>query len=162
MASLARAKTTRSSITRLAADSCLTVAEVVEDCERVRTALGIERWTVIGQSFGGHLALRYALRWPGHVHAVVFENPSFNVDSTSKTPRRTMEPRRTSRCGLLQGSAVLRVVAAGTLPARAAGAPRKGRERSDPERTGDHGVRTASPPRPDEYADAILTFIRSN
>ncbi|MDQ7992037.1 MAG: alpha/beta fold hydrolase [Propionicimonas sp.] len=33
--------------------------EIVHDCERVREALGVPRWTVLGQSFGGFTTLHY-------------------------------------------------------------------------------------------------------
>jgi proline iminopeptidase len=57
----------------------LTVADLIEDCEAVRQALGIERWAVAGQSFGGRLALRYAAAHPGHTSAVIFENPVWDM-----------------------------------------------------------------------------------
>ena len=57
----------------------LTVADLVDDCEAVRRALGIDRWAVLGHSFGGMLALRYAIAHPGAVSAAVFENPSWDV-----------------------------------------------------------------------------------
>jgi proline iminopeptidase len=57
----------------------LTVADLVDDCEAVRRVLGIDRWAVLGQSFGGMLALRYAIAHPGAVTAAVFENPSWDV-----------------------------------------------------------------------------------
>ncbi len=33
--------------------------EIVEDCEDLRRALGLERWSVLGQSFGGFCTTRY-------------------------------------------------------------------------------------------------------
>jgi proline iminopeptidase len=66
----------------LAAGSSLTIADLVDDCEAVREALGISRWTVLGQSFGGMLALRYAATHPGRVRAVIFENPAWDVALT--------------------------------------------------------------------------------
>ncbi|MGK2349753.1 alpha/beta fold hydrolase [Actinomyces sp. W5033] len=33
--------------------------EIVEDCEDLRRALGIERWSLLGQSFGGFCCVRY-------------------------------------------------------------------------------------------------------
>lgn len=38
--------------------------EIVEDCEDLRRALGIERWSLLGQSFGGFCAVRYASTHP--------------------------------------------------------------------------------------------------
>jgi proline iminopeptidase len=60
------------------------VAGLIEDCEAVRQALGIERWAVAGQSFGGRLALRYAAAHPGHTSAVIFENPVWDMAASTR------------------------------------------------------------------------------
>ena len=39
--------------------------EIVNDCELVREALGAQRWTVLGQSFGGFTTLHYLSTHPG-------------------------------------------------------------------------------------------------
>jgi proline iminopeptidase len=57
----------------------LTIADLVEDCEVVRNALGVSHWCVLGQSFGGGLALRYAALHPESVSGLVFENPIWDV-----------------------------------------------------------------------------------
>jgi proline iminopeptidase len=62
----------------------LTMADLIADCEEVRRALGIERWTVLGQSFGGGLALRYVTCYPGAVAAAVFENPVWDPGLSSR------------------------------------------------------------------------------
>ena len=67
-----------------AGGSRLTVADLIEDCEAVRQALGIERWAVAGQSFGGRLALRYAAAHPGHISAVIFENPVWDMAASAR------------------------------------------------------------------------------
>ena len=64
--------------------AALTVADLVGDCEAVRQALGIERWAVAGQSFGGRLALRYAAAHPGHTSAVIFENPVWDMAASTR------------------------------------------------------------------------------
>ena len=66
----------------------LTVAGLVEDFEAVRRALGIERWAVAGQSFGGRLALRYAAAYPQHTSAVIFENPVWDLAASSRAALR--------------------------------------------------------------------------
>lgn len=38
--------------------------EIVNDCERVRQALGVDTWTVLGQSFGGFTTLHYLSSHP--------------------------------------------------------------------------------------------------
>lgn len=63
----------------------LTVTDLVSDCEAVREHLGIGQWTILGHSFGGYLALIYALRHPTTVTSVVFENPFWDAVSTGRS-----------------------------------------------------------------------------
>lgn len=64
--------------------AALAIADLVADCERAREALGIERWAVLGQSFGGMLALRYAAAHPAAVAALILENPVLDVALASR------------------------------------------------------------------------------
>ncbi|GHO70330.1 hypothetical protein KSC_092220 [Ktedonobacter sp. SOSP1-52] len=59
--------------------------DLVEDCEALRMHLGIERWSVLGHSFGGYLALKYALAYPDAIDKLLFENPSFDFVSSMKS-----------------------------------------------------------------------------
>ena len=68
----------------LADGEVLTEDVLVADCEAVRAELGIARWTVLGHSFGGRVALRYAVRHPDRVAAVIFENPCWDFDETER------------------------------------------------------------------------------
>ncbi|MGZ4437755.1 MAG: alpha/beta fold hydrolase [Nocardioides sp.] len=45
---------------------------IVADCELLRAALGVDRWSVLGQSFGGFCALRYLSAAPGSLREVFF------------------------------------------------------------------------------------------
>ncbi len=45
---------------------------IVRDCEALREALGVERWSVLGQSFGGFCALNYLSAAPGSLREVLF------------------------------------------------------------------------------------------
>jgi proline iminopeptidase len=56
----------------------LTEGELVDDVEALRKALGIERWAVLGHSFGARLALRYAAGHPDSVTAVLFDCPPWD------------------------------------------------------------------------------------
>ncbi|GAA5155906.1 hypothetical protein GCM10023340_42360 [Nocardioides marinquilinus] len=47
------------------------MARAVADLEAVRAAAGVERWVVLGHSWGGDLAVRYALDAPHAVRGVV-------------------------------------------------------------------------------------------
>ncbi|MEO7027488.1 MAG: prolyl aminopeptidase [Caulobacteraceae bacterium] len=44
---------------------------LVEDIERLRRHLGVERWTVFGGSWGSTLALAYAIKHPDRVEALI-------------------------------------------------------------------------------------------
>ena len=48
-----------------------TTQHLVEDIERIRRALEIERWMVVGGSWGSTLALAYAQRYPRRVNGLV-------------------------------------------------------------------------------------------
>lgn len=45
---------------------------IVADCERLRQALGVDRWSVLGQSFGGFCGLRYLSSAPEGLREVFF------------------------------------------------------------------------------------------
>jgi pimeloyl-ACP methyl ester carboxylesterase len=63
--------------------------------ERVREAVGAERWFVCGQSFGAALTLRYALLHPERIIAQVFTNSASALADaeTVKTYRETAKQR---------------------------------------------------------------------
>ncbi len=42
----------------------MTWENLTADAEALRQALGFDKWAVLGHSFGGHVALEYALRYP--------------------------------------------------------------------------------------------------
>jgi proline iminopeptidase len=48
-----------------------TTWELVEDLEKLRTHLGIDRWVLFGGSWGSTLALSYAIRHPKHVRGII-------------------------------------------------------------------------------------------
>ncbi|MGA5298605.1 alpha/beta fold hydrolase [Nucisporomicrobium flavum] len=48
-----------------------TMEEAVADLEGIRAAAGVDRWIVLGHSWGADLAVRYAVEHPGSVAAVV-------------------------------------------------------------------------------------------
>lgn len=65
------------------ADTC-SMRDLVEDTEALRQALGVRAWTILGHSFGGYLALSYALAYPQSVDKVIFENPAISLDSSAR------------------------------------------------------------------------------
>jgi proline iminopeptidase len=63
----------------------VTEHDLVADFEAVREALGIDSWAILGHSFGGRLALRYAVLHPAIVERVIFENPAWDFDLVTRT-----------------------------------------------------------------------------
>jgi proline iminopeptidase len=49
----------------------MTWENLTADADALRKELGLERWSVLGHSFGGHVALEYALRYPERVSHLV-------------------------------------------------------------------------------------------
>jgi pimeloyl-ACP methyl ester carboxylesterase len=62
-----------------------TTAETVADIEQLRIALGVQRLTIDGVSYGSLVAERYALTHPGHVARLVLDSvvPQQGVDPLS-------------------------------------------------------------------------------
>ncbi len=54
----------------------MTWENLAADAEALRQKLGVERWAVLGHSFGGHVALEYALRYPASLSHLVLLNTS--------------------------------------------------------------------------------------
>jgi proline iminopeptidase len=63
----------------------VTEHDLVADFEAVREALGIDSWAILGHSFGGRLALRYAVMHPAVVERVIFENPAWDFELVTRT-----------------------------------------------------------------------------
>lgn len=61
---------------------------LIEDCEDLRKALQIEKWSILGHSFGGYLALLYAARYPQYTEKVVLESSGTSLLSAIKNIHR--------------------------------------------------------------------------
>lgn len=51
--------------------SSMTFENLAADADALRERLGFERWAVLGHSFGGHVALEYALRYPDRLSHLI-------------------------------------------------------------------------------------------
>lgn len=51
--------------------SSMTWENLTADADALRERLGLDRWAVLGHSFGGMVALEYALRYPGRLSHLV-------------------------------------------------------------------------------------------
>lgn len=56
--------------------SSMTWDNLAADADALRERLGFERWAVLGHSFGGHVALEYALRYPDAVSHLILMDTS--------------------------------------------------------------------------------------
>ena len=52
----------------------MTFDNLTADADALREKLGFERWAVLGHSFGGHVALEYALRYPDRLSHLILLN----------------------------------------------------------------------------------------
>lgn len=60
-----------------------TTSDSIDDLEAVRAALGIDRITLLGVSYGTKVALAYAQRYPAHVERLVLDSV---VDTPGQSP----------------------------------------------------------------------------
>jgi len=87
----------------------LTFARAIADLEGLRAGLGIEQFSVLGHSLGGHVAYLYAAAHPDRVEALLLVDvgPPFAEDQAAElgsamTSRRT--PEDDARLAEIQGS----------------------------------------------------------
>jgi proline iminopeptidase len=52
----------------------MTWENLTADADALRQALGFDKWAVLGHSFGGHVALEYALRYPQSLSHLILMN----------------------------------------------------------------------------------------
>lgn len=65
------------------------VDTLINDCEDLRKSLRIEKWSILGHSFGGYLALLYASKNPQNVEKVVLESSGTSLLNAIKNIYRS-------------------------------------------------------------------------
>ena len=73
--------------------SSMTWDNLTADADALRERLGFDRWTVLGHSFGGHVALEYALRYPGRVAQLVLVDTAADSRWSQQNAPRVLEER---------------------------------------------------------------------
>jgi proline iminopeptidase len=66
--------------------SSMTWENLTADADALRQHLGFEKWAVLGHSFGGHVALEYALRYPASLSHLVLSTREATVAGRGRTP----------------------------------------------------------------------------
>jgi pimeloyl-ACP methyl ester carboxylesterase len=55
-------------------ETTMTMDNLTADADALRQSLGFEKWAVLGHSFGGNVALEYALRYPHNLSHLILMN----------------------------------------------------------------------------------------
>lgn len=77
--------------------STLTWENLTADAEALREALGIEKWAVIGNSFGGFVALEYAIRYPKSLSHLVLLDTGGDAKLVQQNAEKVLEERGFSK-----------------------------------------------------------------
>lgn len=57
----------------------------IEMIEEMRKSLGIEKWSILGHSYGGMLAVLYARTCPDSIHKIILECPSLCFEDSARS-----------------------------------------------------------------------------
>jgi proline iminopeptidase len=71
----------------------MTFENLTADADAIREHLGFEEWAVLGHSFGGHVALEYALRYPDRVSRLVLLDTGGDSHWARDNAPRVLEER---------------------------------------------------------------------
>jgi proline iminopeptidase len=67
------------------------VAEMADDVDALREALGVDRVTLLGHSFGATIALNYALRHPANVKRLILVSAAAAVENPAEAEKRILK-----------------------------------------------------------------------
>lgn len=66
-------------------DESFGIDDLIRDFETLREHFKIRQWNLIGHSFGGYLALKYAYDYPSSIKRIIYEAPSFDIAMSSRS-----------------------------------------------------------------------------
>lgn len=69
----------------IAENESYTMEYQIEMVEEMRKSLGIEKWSILGHSYGGMLAVLYAALHPNSIHKIILECPSLWFADSAKS-----------------------------------------------------------------------------
>ncbi|HCW53371.1 MAG TPA: alpha/beta hydrolase [Clostridium sp.] len=65
-------------------DEKITLEDIIEDFEKLRKQLKIEKWSLLSHSFGGYISVLYADLYPDSIEKIIYENPSFDFSLSER------------------------------------------------------------------------------
>jgi proline iminopeptidase len=71
----------------------MTMENLTADADALRQALGFEKWAVLGHSFGGQVALEYALRYPQSVSHLLLVDTAGDSRWSQENAPKVLEQR---------------------------------------------------------------------
>ena len=74
--------------------------ELADDIDALRKTLGLNRVTLLGHSFGGTIALTYALRYPEHVKRLILVGTSAVIESQAEVEKRLAKMMTTTEAAV--------------------------------------------------------------
>jgi proline iminopeptidase len=69
----------------------ISLAEMADEIDELRKSLGLHRITVLGHSFGGSVALTYALRHPEHVKRLILVSTAATIENPADVEKRLVK-----------------------------------------------------------------------
>jgi proline iminopeptidase len=82
------------------------VSEMADDIDALREKLGLDQVTLLGHSFGGAIALNYALRYPDNVKRLLLVSASATIENPAESEKRivaTLSPEEQAAYGSNEG-----------------------------------------------------------
>jgi proline-specific peptidase len=76
-----------------AAVETMTMENLTADADALRQALGFEKWAMLGHSFGGYVALEYALRYPYKLSHLLLINSGGDYRWARENAAKVLEQR---------------------------------------------------------------------
>lgn len=69
----------------IAEDEDYSMEYQIEMIEEMRKLFGIDKWSILGHSYGGMLAVLYAYNYPNSIHKVILDCPSLCYEDSAKS-----------------------------------------------------------------------------
>ena len=69
----------------IAGQESYSMEDQIEMIEEMRSLLGIGKWSILGHSYGGMLAVLYAHTYPDSIHKIILECPSLYFEDSARS-----------------------------------------------------------------------------